>query len=328
MFIRTLSAVVVSVALFVEGTGLPAAAAAQESKMVVTLLGTGTPTINIRRFGFANLIQAGGLNLMIDAGRGAGIRLFQLGLPLGSVDAIFLTHFHSDHISGLPDLYATGYLGWKLLGGRSSPLQVYGPKGTSVVVEGLTKLFAADSAIRSADEGIAADGTKVIAHEFEVGVIFEKAGVRVTAFPVDHGDKIKPAVGYRVDYAGHSVVFSGDTKYDETVIRNSEGVDLLVHEFAAAPSEMASNPLYIAILDHHTAPREAGRVFAKASPKLAVYSHMGLLPGPRGLPGWDEVISQTRDTYKGPLVVGEDLMQFQIGDGAPTILMRGPEWPR
>ncbi len=326
MLRRTLKTLVVILSL----TSGPAIAqdSGPKAQMVVTLLGTGTPTINTRRLGYSNLVQAGGLNLMIDGGRGAATRVFQLGLPLGSIDGVFLTHLHSDHISGLPDLFATGYLGWKPLGGRTSALQIYGPKGTANVVEGLTKMYAADADIREADEGIQREAMKVEANEFDEGVVFEKNGVKVTAFAVNHGEKIKPSVGYRVEYEGHSVVFSGDTKYDENVIENASGADLLIHEFAAAPSTMADNPLYIKILDHHTTPREAGTVFTKAAPKLAIYSHHGLLPGPEGLPSWDEVISQTRETYKGPLVIGEDLMQFHIGEGDPTIIIRGAEWPR
>ena len=166
------------------------------------------------------------------------------------------------------------------------------------------------------------------ATDIEAGVIFEKDGVKVTAFPVNHGEKIKPAFGFRIDYKGHSVVFSGDTKYDENVIANAKGADLLIHEFAASPQDMADDPVYRKILDHHTTPLEAGKVFAASGAKLVVFSHQGLLPGKNGLPGWDEVITQVRENFSGDFVIGEDLMQFQIGKNGRTVLLKGAEWPR
>jgi len=110
---------------------------APSKEMVVTLLGTGTPLNDPKRFGFSNLVQAGGLNLLIDAGRGASIRLGQLGVPLGKIDAVFISHFHSDHINGLGDIYSTGYIPVPTLGGRKDALNVYGPAGTQRLVEGM-----------------------------------------------------------------------------------------------------------------------------------------------------------------------------------------------
>jgi ribonuclease Z len=152
--------------------------------------------------------------------------------------------------------------------------------------------------------------------------------VKVTAFSVNHGEKIKPAFGYRIDYRGQSVVFSGDTKYDANVIANAKGADLLIHEFAVPPQDMLDDPVYKKIVDHHTTPREAGKVFAESAAKLVVFSHQGLLPGKNGLPSWDEVVAQVRETYTGEFVIGEDLMQFQIGPTGRTIMMKGSEWPR
>jgi ribonuclease Z len=249
-------------------------AAPSDDGLKVTLLGTGTPTFNIRRFGFANLVQAGGMNIMIDSGRGAGIRLFQAGVSPGAIDAVFLTHLHSDHITGLPDVLSTGYLSWKLIGGRKSALNIYGPKGTAEMSKGLSMFFAPDSAIRSADEGLKAEAMALNAVEIEAGVVFEKNGVKVTAFSVNHGEKIKPAFGYRIDYRGQSVVFSGDTKYDANVIANAKGADLLIHEFAVPPQDMLDDPVYKKIVDHHTTPREAGKVFAESNRLFAEPSNV------------------------------------------------------
>lgn len=139
-------------------------------------------------------------------------------------------------------------------------------------------------------------------------------------FNVFHGENIAPAVGYRVDYAGKSVTFSSDTKYHENVIKYGKGVDLLVHETAAAPEETMNNPIVQTILNHHISPEDAGRVFTQTNPKVAVYSHVVRLFGPKGQVTMHDIVARTRKTYKGTLAVGEDLMQFLITDKGVSIM--------
>ena len=135
------------------------------------------------------------------------------------------------------------------------------------------------------------------------------------AFTVDHGEAIKPAVGYRIEYKGRAVVISGDTRYDQNVIKYSTGVDLLIHEVCIARPELLSNPYVQRVIAHHTTPREAGQVFSLAKPKLAVYSHIVFLGGSAVPPATvDDLVAGTRETYNGPLQVGEDLMFFEIGN--------------
>jgi ribonuclease Z len=133
-------------------------------------------------------------------------------------------------------------------------------------------------------------------------VVYQKNGVTVMAFEVDHGAKIKPAYGYRIDYRGHAVVISGDTRFDENLIRHAAGVDLLIHEVATARPELLQDPFVQAVLAHHTSPREAGTVFRRTRPKLAAYTHIIQRSRP-GIPPvtLDEIIEQTRETYDGPL---------------------------
>jgi ribonuclease Z len=301
----------------------PRPVAASEDALFVTLLGTGTPLNEPDRFSFSNLIQAGGLNLLIDAGRGTSIRLGQLGIPLGEIDGVFLSHFHSDHIIGLGDVFATGYIRVPTLGGRVEPLNLYGPAGTQRLVDGLLLTFQSDIETRMLDEGVPEAGTQIIAHELKDGVVFERDGVTVTMFTVNHGEKIDPSVGYRVDYKGHSVTFSSDTKYDTRLIDAARGTDLLVHETAAAPAETMENPIVRDILDHHTSPEEVGSVFAQVQPSLAVYSHVVRLFGPNGRVSMREIIDRTRTTYAGSLIVAEDLMQFIISDRGVTVVRGG-----
>ncbi len=297
---------------------LPASVAqtADDGNLIVTLLGTGTPALKPHRYGAANLVQAGGLNLLIDAGRGASIRLNQAGVTPGEVDAVFLTHFHSDHVNGLADIFLVGYITASTLHARRGPFVLHGPKGTQRLAEGIRLAHQWDIDTRITDEKVAEVATRIHVREHESGVVFDQHGVRVTMFPVLHGKNITPSVGYRVDYKGKSVVFSGDTTYDENVIKFGRGADVLVHELGMATSAMRSRPEIQRILAHHTTPEQAGQVFQQARPKLAVYSHMVLL----GSPPLSRVIERTRQTYQGPLILGEDLMQFVIGDDEVTVL--------
>jgi len=287
----------------------------------VTLLGTGIPVPQPDRFGPATLVEAGGHVLLFDAGRGATIRLFQLGMPLSRVGPLFLTHFHSDHTVGIPDVWLSGWLGgpWAR---RITPFEVIGPTGTKELMANLERAYAADIKTRMADEKYPAEGIKVIADEFAAGgVVYDKDGVRVTAFEVDHGDEIKPAYGYRIDFKGRSAVISGDTRFNENVIKFGAGTDLLIHEVAAVRPELLKDRQVERVMAHHTSPQQAGTVFSRAAPKLAVYTHLVLLtrPGVKALTT-GELVAQTRETYQGPLVVGEDLMVFEIGDtGVKTV---------
>ena len=163
---------------------------------------------------------------------------------------------------------------------------------------------------RDIDEKRPAEGVEVQAKDIEQGVVYESGGVKVTAFLVDHGP-VKPAFGYRVDYGGHSVVLSGDTRYSENLIHYAQGTDVLVHEVIDAKAYAALANSYspeekARVQAHHTTAEEAGKVFVKVAPKLAVYSH--IVP-----PDAPNLVPDTRKIYSGPLEVGEDLMSIEIG---------------
>lgn len=290
----------------------------------VTLLGTGSPAPVMRRFGPGVLVQAGGKTLLIDAGRGGTQRLMQLGLRLGQVDALFLTHLHSDHVVGIPDLWLTGWLeaGYAQ---RKGPFVVYGPAGTKVLMDGLTQAYAWDIKARIADQGLKPEAIRSEVTEIVEGVVYEQAGVKVSAIEVDHGELLKPAFGYRVDYAGRSVTISGDTRFSENLIKHAAGTDLLIHQVAVASDELLKIPTFKVILAHHTQPDEAAVVFNRVKPKLAVYYHFVLLGTP-AIPALTEkdVFELTRKSYAGPLLIGEDLMAFRLDRDAVVPLTRAP----
>ena len=289
-----------------EGRSGAVVQAAKPDDLKVVLLGTGVgPPVNLRQYGASTLIEAGGVRLLFDCGRGATLRLAQVGVPLGSVSRLFLTHLHSDHVIQIPDLLLTGWVG----GGRKVPLEVWGPEGTSDMMEHLQRAFAFDIHMRrDVDEKAPGDGVKVVSHDIKQGVVFDQQGVKVTAFLVDHSP-VTPAFGYRIDYRGRSVVLSGDTRMSESLIRFAQGVDVLVHEVLDAETVRAwfpTNPTMVeAILAKHTTPEQAGELFARVKPRLAVYSHA---------PEAERVLSQTRKTYAGPLQGAEDMLTIDIGE--------------
>lgn len=283
--------------------------------MKVTLLGTGTPTPRLSSFSASTLVEAGSERLIFDFGRGSSIRLFQSHVPLGSITAHFITHLHSDHVVGLPDMWLTGWLGTPY-GSRKTPMVIFGPAGTVAMTDNLTKAFSEDIRIRIDDEGYPPDGVAFAAKDIGPGLVYDHNGVQVTAIEVNHGDKIKPALGYVVTFDGKKVVLSGDTKPDSRVEKAAEGADLLIHEVAVIDPELLKDyPNYRAIEDHHTSPEAAGKIFSEAKPKLPVYSHIvfATVKPVQDVPE-DALVKRTRTTYQGPLIVGRDLMSFVISD--------------
>lgn len=178
------------------------------------------------------------------------------------------------------------------------------------IAKGLAEAFSEDTRIRHADEHITTAATQIEVHDFQGDrVVFDEAGVKVSAFAVNHGDLIKPSVGYRIDYGPRSVTVSGNTKLDENLIKHAAGSDLLIHEVFAMSAQLAKLPQMKPVADHHTSPEEAGMVFSRVKPKLAAYSHILLLATEVR-----ELVSRTQSTYQGPLEIGEDLMRFTIGE--------------
>jgi ribonuclease Z len=285
-------------------------AAAQS--MTVTLLGTGYPEPLLDRFGPGTLIEARGQRFLFDAGRGVAQRIWEMNVPLGTVRHVFLTHLHSDHVVGLPDAWLTGWLR-TAFGRRTGLLHVYGPAGTRAMVSALRQAFDVD--VRQRTDGVPDSTAEMIGHDVAEGVVYDRDEVKVTAFTVDHGNPPIAALGYRIETGGRSVTISGDTRKSENLIRHARQTDVLIHEVMAVGPGAQATPAVRRILDSHTSPEDAADVFSRAQPRLAVFTHVGILSAPALRPEiLDGLLARTRALYPGRVVVGEDRMTITVDD--------------
>lgn len=299
--------------------------AAAQAPIRVTLLGTFPPFPDPQRFGISTLVEAGNEKLVFDVGRGALIRLWQKRVAASQVSAVFLTHLHSDHTVGLPDIFLSGALAVPF-GARTTALRLLGPAGTAAMIGHIRSAYAADIDMRTKEREVrdpAGFGTEVTEIEAD-GVVWKRGGVKVTAFKVEHG--VARAFGFRIDHGGRSVLISGDTSPTANVLRFGKGVDVLVHEVVAVhpgvldPAQSAGVPgIPPAFAKHivslHTTPEQAGRIFAETKPRLAVFTHLALLGNAKFAPPTPaDILAETRRTYDGAVEVGEDLMTIDIGD--------------
>jgi len=273
----------------------------------IVLLGTGTPRPDPKRSGPATAIVVNGTAYLVDAGPGV-VRRAQAavdngikGLAVASLQTAFITHLHSDHTVGLPDLIFTSWVQ-----GRHVPLQLYGPPGISEMAKHILLAWQADIDIRTKGlEQRDATGATVEAHDVKPGRIYQDANLAVTAFPVRHGDV--PAYGYRFDTADRSVVITGDTSPSPEVIDNCRKCDVLIHEAYAEdyrPADMAGWIAYRA--KHHTTTTQLGELAAKAQPGLLIVYHRGIGPAGREISD-QRYLEEIGRTFKGRVVIGQDL---------------------
>jgi ribonuclease Z len=195
------------------------------------------------------------------------------------------------------------------------------------MMDNLSNAFSWDIDIRNKESNKTDNSTRVITKDIKEGFIWEKNGVKVSPFTVRHSMFIDSALGYRIDYAGYAVILSGDTRYSENLIRYAKGADVIIHEVAAANEQsMQTSPQINQILEFHTSPEDAGKVFEQIKPKLAVFYHIVLLTADPAIPPptMDEVLLRTKKNYNGNLIAGEDLLRIEIGDKVNIVNYSAP----
>ena len=282
----------------------------------VVVLGTGTPLADPERSGPAIAIVVNGAAYLVDCGPGVVRRAAAAekngiqALAVDKLKIVFITHLHSDHTLGYPDLI---FSPWVL--DRAEPLEAYGPPGLKKMTEHIGKAWAEDVKLRLGGlEEANTTGYKVNVHEIRLagdtrtGVsalreIYRDANVTVSAFPVRHG-AWKYAYGYRFDTKDRRIVISGDTAPTDEVVKACDGCDVLLHE--------VFNPLRKKIVENktkqqyfkefHTSPEELGEIARRARPKLLVLVHQVMGERPE-----EELVEQVRKYYSGAFVSAKDL---------------------
>jgi ribonuclease Z len=303
----------------------PDTAMLTDGQLHVILVGTGSPLADATRAQACTAVIAGGEFVLVDAGPGAIRKAMTGNLPLANLSAVLLTHFHSDHIGELGEAVVQSWIA-----GRTKKLEVYGPPGVEQVVAGFTQAYALDANYRITHHTethmprVAAAATAnpiKLKSDDAAAVVFERNGLKVTAFKVAH-EPASPAYGYRFDYRGRSVVVSGDTAKSDNLAKHAAGADVLIHDvlaknilnMAAANFEQSGSArraqLARDITTYHASPQEAAQTAATAKVETLVFTH--LVPAPSS-PMIEQAFTRgVGDVFKGKVVIGTDGMRFDL----------------
>jgi ribonuclease Z len=307
------------------------------------IAGSGSPLPDPRRGNPCVAVIAGRRVFIVDAGEGASETLNRMQMPPERIEAVLLTHFHSDHIGGLGSLAIQRWAA----GHASTPMRVLGPPGVERVVAGYNEAYAMDSGYRTAHHGEAilpSAGAGMTAEPFAMPggddsrVVLQDQDLTITAFAVDHAPA-EPAVGFRFDYKGRSLVISGDTALTPVLVRVAQGTDLLIHdalsrELLALAEDAARKAgldgrakIFSDLPDYHASPQEAADAAREAGAKALVLTHivpplpMKALEGP--------FLGDAAERFTGPLWIARDgdLYSVALGTGGVErtgLFRRGP----
>jgi ribonuclease Z len=271
--------------------------------IALILLGTGYPRPDANHAAASTAIAAGDRWYVVDAGRGATLRIAGTELRYDQLRAVFLTHLHSDHIGGLPDLFQTS---WQF-GRKEKPFELYGPEGTKRLSDALLEFFHDDIHIRrDLQDELPGGGATIHTHIVKEGVVLDDGVCRVTAFAEDHRPVV-PAFGYRFDCGGKSIVVSGDTRPNANLIKYAKGADVLVMEAYLPEHFLKVDTPEVAkkLMSYHTRAEEAGDIATAAGVRTLVLTHL--------IPANAEGTFAERASahFRGKVIVGRDLLRVE-----------------
>jgi ribonuclease Z len=272
----------------------------------VTILGSGTPRVNIDRFSQSILIEHKNDKFLFDAGRGALLRLNQSRILPNEIENIFFTHLHSDHILGFSDILMTGWVYH-----RQKPLNIFGPPGTINFVNSTIKSFEEDIKVRS----LPPESLNVENLESNIEIIYDdftykKNGLTIETFAVKH-EPFTYAFGFKIFNSKYCMVISGDTTYSEQVIEKTKNCDLLIHEIAhASEHTLEKYPKAKGVISYHTDAPQVSKIINTVKPRLTILNHVLSLDGSSD----EQILNEIKKNTKHKVLIAKDLMTIDLKD--------------
>ena len=272
----------------------------------VTILGSGTPRVNIDRFSQSILIEHKNDKFLFDAGRGALLRLNQSRILPNEIENIFFTHLHSDHILGFSDILMTGWVYH-----RQKPLNIFGPPGTINFVDSTIKSFEEDIKVRSLPpESLNVENLKSNIEIIYDDFTYKKNGLTIETFAVKH-EPFTYAFGFKIYNSKYCMVISGDTTYSEQVIEKAKNCDLLIHEIAhASEHTLEKYPKAKGVISYHTDASQVSKIINTVKPRLTILNHVLSLDGSSD----EQILNEIKKNTKHKVLIAKDLMTIDLKD--------------